>query len=429
MLDGNEFEAVSISDEQLVPWPRIAAVAAMVGFSLPTFITGLEVSTALPPWQALAALVLGSMIIFTIGGLFGTIGARTRLSSYLLVRLAFGDRGAGIVNIAFAISLLGWFGVNINLFTQAMDRLTQTLFDIQLPTILLASIAGFCMTVTTLIGFRAINWLSTLLAPVLAFVTVWLIASTLGERSLPDIMSGSADVSLTLGGGISAIVGAIIVGAIILPDITRFAKSWKGAVATAFFAYVPIQILVMGAAGMAGSLAPGSEFLDILINLGLGFGAIIIVIASSWALNSLNLYSTVLSVKATFPSLDRLVATILLGIAGVAFALMNILDSFITFLIYLSAVFVPVAGVILADFLFVRRSHYHVDNLGKGPAMNLTAFAAWAVGAAFAIAASEGLAPSPTGIAALESAGLTALVYLLAFGIGRRRSVQQLQEG
>ena len=50
--DMNEFAAVAITDDKLVPWPRVAAVAAMVAFSLPTFITGLEVSQGLSPINA-----------------------------------------------------------------------------------------------------------------------------------------------------------------------------------------------------------------------------------------------------------------------------------------------------------------------------------------------------------------------------------------
>jgi len=48
-LDVSEFAAVAISDDQLTPWPRVAAVSALVAFSLPTFITGLEISQGLPP--------------------------------------------------------------------------------------------------------------------------------------------------------------------------------------------------------------------------------------------------------------------------------------------------------------------------------------------------------------------------------------------
>ena len=120
--DVNEFSATPIADDQLVAWPRVAAVSAMVSFSLPTFITGLEVAQGLPPTETLWALIWGSVILTVIGTIMGVIGAKTRMSSYLLVRAGFGDLGASIVNVAFAISLLGWFGININLFADAVAR-------------------------------------------------------------------------------------------------------------------------------------------------------------------------------------------------------------------------------------------------------------------------------------------------------------------
>ena len=79
MDETSEFDAVAVSEDQWVAWPRIAAVAAMVAFSLPTFITGLEVYHALSPLQALLALTVGSVIIFLIGALMGSIGAKTHM--------------------------------------------------------------------------------------------------------------------------------------------------------------------------------------------------------------------------------------------------------------------------------------------------------------------------------------------------------------
>ena len=45
----------------------------------------------------------------------GGIGSETRMSSYLLTRIAFGDHGAGVVNIAFAML---WMGVAAGLVWQ-----------------------------------------------------------------------------------------------------------------------------------------------------------------------------------------------------------------------------------------------------------------------------------------------------------------------
>lgn len=408
----SEFEAVAIDDDKLTPWPRVAAVASMVAFSLPTFITGLEVYHGLSAWHTALALVIGSLVIFAVGALMGAIGSNTRMSSYLLTRIAFGDRGAGIVNIAFAISLLGWFGININLFAEAAAGLCAQLFDIHPPVNLLIIIAAVFMTALTYAGFRTINLLSTLMVPVLAIVTALLIYRALGEQSLATLMSAEKEATLTLGQGISAIVGAIIIGAIILPDITRFIRHWSGAVSVAFIAYMVVQLIVMAAASLASGATGSSDILEIMLQYGLGLGAFFIVITGSWVLNSLNLYSTVLSVKATFPNLNRHILIAGLGVLGAAAALLNLLDHFVTFLIYLSIVFIPVAGVIIVDYFLIRRASYTVEHLETNRAFAPRAFIAWSLGAAVALAMSEGVIPSASGTAAIDAVVLTALAYL-----------------
>lgn len=413
MDENSEFSAVTITDNQLVPWPRVAAVGAMVAFSLPTFVTGLEVGAGLNPMNTVWALLWGSVIIVITGAVMGMIGAKTRMSSYLLVRIAFGDRGASLVNIAFAISLLGWFGVNINLFMDAVAGLGRDVWGVELPPVSLAIFASFCMTLTTLIGFKAINILASLLVPVLVVVTVLLAKFALSKQTLSEVFALEKVETLTVGEGISAIVGAIIIGAIILPDITRFVKHWSGAIYTAVISYFIVQTVVMGAAALAGATSGKDDVLEIMLDLNLGIGAFIIVIAGSWVLNSLNLYSAVLGMKATFPKLKTVFLTIALGVIGVAAALMNILDSFITFLFWLSVLFIPVAGVLMIDALLIRPGIYNIETLDDNKTLNWKGFAAWAVGAVVAVLASEGLIPTLTKIAAMDAVILSGVIYVL----------------
>lgn len=419
--DISEFAAVAITDDKLVAWPRVAAVAAMVAFSLPTFITGLEVSQGLSPMNAVWALVLGSLIILLIGGIMGAIGAKGRMSSYLLVRIAFGDKGASLVNIAFAISLLGWFGVNINLFADAVSRLALDLFGLEVPTLALAIFASICMTAATIIGFKAINILATLMVPILAIVTFLLAKSALSTQSLTDILAAERVETITTGQGISAIVGAIIIGAIILPDITRFVRHWSGAVYTSIIAYLIVQLAVMGAAALAGSVSGKTDILDIMLDLNLGMGAFLIVIGSSWVLNSLNLYSAILGTKATFPKLNSTWLAIGLGAVGVIAALMNLLDNFIPFLIFLSDIFVPVAGVIIVDALLMRRTEYHIDTLTDNRSFNWAGLTAWAMGAGFALMISHGQISSPTGITSIDAILMAGITYTALALLSRRR--------
>ncbi|MEI8641582.1 cytosine permease [Pseudoalteromonas sp. Hal099] len=117
---------------------------------------------------------------------------------------------------------------------------------------------------------------------------------------LVDFINLEKSAALSLEDGVAAIVGGVIIGAIILPDITRFSKQKRGGVYTSFIAYMIIELLVIFVAVFAAAAMQETEILSLMLALNLGFSAFFIVIAGSWILNSLNLYSTALSVEATF---------------------------------------------------------------------------------------------------------------------------------
>ena len=291
--ENGEFATEPVPDSHTVAWYRVAFVAAMVAFSLPTFLTGVEVAVATTPRLAFEMLLVGSIILTVIGSITAAIGASTRLNSYMLNRIAFGNRGAALVNLAFALSL----------FSGAVQRMAVDAFGYSLPNWPIELFAGVVMTVTTILGFRAINILSMLLVPVLIVVTAQLIAGSLEITPLSELMSLPSGGDLTFGDGVSAVVGAVIIGAVILPDVTRFISHWSGAVYVVLISYLVIELIVTCAGGMAAIALGDLDLLNIMITLGIGGSAFAIVIFGSWVLNSLNLYSASLSVESTLPSM------------------------------------------------------------------------------------------------------------------------------
>jgi len=424
MPNGNDPH--TINSNELVVWPRIAAIAAMLSFSLPTFITGLEIHQSSSVSNTLWALVIGSLILTLIGGAMGTIGVKSRLSSYLLVKIAFGNAGAGIVNIAFALSLIGWFGVNIDLFSNAVVRLLSAEFNIIMPEWPIDIVAGCAMLITTLYGFKAINVLASIMIPILAAVTAMMLFGALDSMPLVDFINLEKSAVLSLEDGVAAIVGGVIIGAIILPDITRFSKQKRGGVYTSFIAYMVIELLVIFVAVFAAAAMQETEILSLMLALNLGFSAFFIVIAGSWILNSLNLYSTALSVEATFPHWHKKWVIVLLGLVGIGAAFINILDMFISFLAFLSDIFVPVAGVIIVDALFIKPHAYNAAALANNANFSLPAFSAWFVGAAYAVCNGALFNVSMSGITVIDAIILTAVIYtLFAKAIAPKPVVQQ----
>ena len=413
MTDANEeFATEPVPDDRTVPWLRVGVISAMVAFSLPTFVTGIEVATATAPRTAALAILGGNVLLSIIGALCGAIGARTRLSSYMLTRVAFGTRGAAIVNLAFALSLLGWFGVNIDLFGEAVLRLCRDVFGWTAMPWTVELFAGVAMTVTTIYGFRAINTLSLWLVPVLMVVTALLLAKALGSSSLPANLEAANVTGLGFGHAMSSVVGGVIIGAIILPDITRFIREWRGGIYTAFLSYAVIGSIVQAAGALAAIAFGNDDLLDMMIVVGLSWAAFAIVIAGSWILNSLNLYSTTLSIEATLPRLPNTPLILVLGGLGTVAAFFNILDVFLTFLFYLAVVFAPVAGVIAVDYLFVRRPAYRAERLSQERSLILSALFAWAAGAVVALLGASGYL-TVTGVAALDAIAVAAIAYLV----------------
>jgi cytosine permease len=411
-VESQEFATEPVPAEHTVGWLRVGLISAMVAFSLPTFVTGAEVFLAIDNARAVYSILIGCGMLTLIAAISGSIGTRTHLSSYMLARVAFGTRGAALVNIAFAISLLGWFGVNIDLFSGAILRLLQDTLQFTASPWIVELFAGVVMTATTIYGFKAINTLSLLLVPVMMVVTVVLVSKALGMRPLTDTLAAQQVPDISFGHAISSIVGGVIVGAIILPDITRFIRHWHGAVYTALLSYGVVQAIVMTAGGLASDVLGNDDFLDVLILMGLGWGAFVIVIAGSWVLNSLNLYSTSLSVEATFPRTENKLLIVGLGVLGTVAAFMNILDFFLTFLFYLAIVFVPVAGVIAVDHFFARPAAYFANLKAAERLFAPMALLAWAAGSVVALLGSESII-TLTGVAALDALLVSAVSYAI----------------
>ena len=411
-VESTEFSTEPVPDEHTVSWIRVAIIASMVAFSLPVFLTGVEIAISFSPLRTLEVFVVGTVILTVIGCITAAIGANTRLSSYMLNRIAFGSHGAALINIAFAISLLGWFGVNIDLFSGAVQRLTVDMYAVSVPAWPIEIFAGIVMTVTSVYGFRAINTLSALLVPVLIAVTAQLIVGSLTDQSLTQIMSTPSANELSFGDGVSAVVGAAIVGAVILPDITRFIRHWSGGIFVVLTSYLVIQFIVISAGGLSATALGDDDLLNIMLTLGIGWAAFAIVIFGSWVLNSLNLYSTMLSVESTAPKLNNTLLIIILGSLGTLAAFMNILNDFLSFLFYLAVIFVPVSGIIIVDYLILRRSAYHEDRLLLQQKNRPKAIAAWGLGACVALMGSWSWI-SITNIAVLDAMIVAALVYYL----------------
>jgi cytosine permease len=389
---------------------RIALINCGLALSLTGLILGVELGAALGLARSTVAFVAGGIVLALIAGITGYVGVKVRMSSYMIIRYAFGSRGSNIVNLCMAVSLFGWFGVNASLFAQAAAELWTTLTGIALPEWMFAVAGGVLMTAGAALGFRSLKFLSVLLVPVQLLVLLWLVQITLTGTGFAELLQVEPAGGITIGDAVSAVIGSWIVGAVNQPDLTRYGKTFADSAIAAAIPFFIAGSFIYVVAAMAGLWSGESDLLPVMIALGMGAAAFVFVLFSSWITNAMNLYGCSLSINAVFRNLREWHIALASGVFGTALALAGILDHFVDFVFSLGVLFTPVAGIYVVDFFCFRRDLYLSGNTDVERAVSVPAFVAWIAGIGVAVAAGKGWF-TLTGTAAIDSLLVTSLLF------------------
>ena len=83
-------------------------------------------------------------------------------------------------------------------------------------------LGGLLMIATTVFGFKALQKLSDLVVPLLLTGIIVVAYMSAQQSEFHSVMLIPGDGSLSIGLGISALVGGMVVGVTIFPDLARF---------------------------------------------------------------------------------------------------------------------------------------------------------------------------------------------------------------
>tara|TARA_R110000850_G_scaffold2230_1_gene10990 strand:- start:142 stop:1410 length:1269 start_codon:yes stop_codon:yes gene_type:complete len=411
----DDFAFEEVPPEKTVSGLRIAVVIIGIIIALPAFITGADIGFTLGFRDGVLSILVGGAILTLIAMATGTIGAKTRLSTAMIVRGTFGSVGGRFVSGILAVACLGWFGVTAEVFGQSLrEVLVVQSWDV-LPLPAYIAMGGMLMVLTTLFGFRALQRLSELTVPLLAALIAYTVYLTLNQGDYSALAEDGMGQA-TLGDGISAIVGGYAVAVTIFPDLCRFSRTPKGACLAALITYTIAMPGILMLAMIPSIVTHEHDLTIIMTTLGLGIPALVLLVFKAWATNSGNLYFASLS-TANFLAYRNLKAIIVAaGIGGVLFAMSGLTDMLIEFLVMLGVSIPPIAGIYIADFMVSGGKKD--DYTGAVPKINFAAFACWALGIGIAVAARMDFF-TLSGISAIDSMLTAAASYLLFCRIRR----------
>lgn len=350
-------------------------LVVMLGFAFfsASMLAGGNIGTSLNMPDFIKAVVIGNILLCIYTGLLACIAGDTGLSTHLLARYSFGEKGSYLLSFLVSVTQVGWFGVGVAMFAIPVSKVT----GINLWVLIIVS--GLLMTATAYFGMKSLTILSMIAVPAIA-----ILGSISAGKAITDVggISGLLAIeptgTMTMSTALAAVVATFISGGTLTPDFTRFSKDRKVAVSTTVIAFL-IGNSLMLAFGAIGAMVTGqADISEVMFTQGLIIPAIIILGLNIWTTNDNALYGSGLGFSnITKQPKNRMV--VINGIIGTLLA-MILYNNFMAWLNMLNS-FIPATGaVLIADYFIINRGRYTDFKNAKFKSVNVNAIISWVAG-------------------------------------------------
>jgi cytosine permease len=394
---------------------RVGLIVGVLAFAIPGLAIGPLIVRGVGFERAILVFVLSGLILAAVGTVTGYIGFRNRLSSYMMIRAVFGPRGAALLNSLLALCLMGWFGINMDFLSATAAQLLSLNFGLSVSPVPIELIAGAGITISTIWGFRLIDRLALWFVLVLAAMTAWLAFcgfSLQRTEALQAPVLAASDMSI--GEAMTITIGSFIVSAVLMSDFSRFVRNALDNATASFLPYLVLATLCYLAAALAATATGEADIIKMMMLLGLGNVALVIVVLSSWLTNVVNLYSAALSLSSVLTRVRERYVVVAAGLLCTGVASLDLLNRLTDFLFGLSVVFAPIAGILITDFFLIRKQTlYEVEQHTPAKGFSAAALIAWGCGIAASLLPTSGRV-FLSGIEALDGLAIASVIYCAA---------------
>ena len=416
-----------------------------LGVGLLVFVAGsnLLLYFGLNLWEALAVSIAGSVTGSILLAASGVLGTASGVPTMVSLRAVLGRRGSYVPTVLNAFQLLAWAAFELLVMGLAATAITGPFLGSATPYLWIVAFGLICglfavggplVVVRQWIEKFAI-WMVFLSTALVAYRLVTL-GLDMNLRLAPEYYLGTTSVLL----GLDLVIAMPISWWPLIADYNRFARSVRSGTTGTLAGYTLANVLFyfLGAALLVGS-ARGDVFTGIAA-LGLGAFPLLLILVDETDNGFADIYSTAVSVQNIRPRWRQLLLVV--AATGLAIAAAVALQwngqslggPFNNFLFAIGGIFVPLLGVMIADYFLVRRGRYAREEFeGVGRRRNVAAFVAWVPGTLLYLWIFWSAITSPPGIsplgATLPSFGLSAGLYWVASVVASRQATTGAARG
>jgi putative hydroxymethylpyrimidine transporter CytX len=312
------------------------------------------------------------------------IGAQARVPSMVLLRAPLGRQGSYLPTGLNMLQCLGWATFEIIIIAAAAAALSDELFGFRVEwawtVVVGAAAAGLALLgpvgVVRRILRRFALW--AVLAS-LVYLSWW----TLSEVDVGQLWAFRGEGGMTIWLGIDLVIAVTVSWVPLVADYTRFARDGRAALIGSGLGYFlgATWMLLLGIVLMQSlNLQDNADLPAAVAAGGVAAGlALLAVTVDETDEAFANIYSTAVSAQNLLPQVSQRLLIVLFSALATLGALAIELRQYESFLLLLGSFFVPLFGVLLADWLVAGR-RYGTDDVFRAPAFRPGLIAAWLAG-------------------------------------------------
>ncbi|RLC64372.1 MAG: putative hydroxymethylpyrimidine transporter CytX [Chloroflexi bacterium] len=406
-----------------------------LGVGLLVLEAGALLVPGLSPGLALLAIVVGTLVGNLLLGLAGLAGSDHAVPTMVLLRPVLGQRGSYLPSLFNLIQLIGWTAFEFWAIALAASRVSQVLFGFSGYGLWLVVFAIWCVLLALggpLVVIR--QWLEKFGVWLVYGVTAWMTIYLFTHYDIPALLSQAGTGALPFWLGVDLAVAMPISWMPLVADYNRFARRSKPAFWGTYLGYLVANVWFYGL-GMLFMLTlemaePTPEKLATAIVAMTGGAVALLVILVNETDNAFaDIYSAAVTLQNVFPHLSQRILVAIVGAVGLALAAFLTMGRYFDFLLLIGSVFVPLFGILAADYFVLRKRRLEVNELyRRGGAywyqggVNWVAVVAWAAGIAVYHLIARNV---PSLGASIPGFGATFLLYLGIVAVTRRLATKE----
>ncbi|NOR20997.1 MAG: nitrate reductase [Xanthomonadales bacterium] len=392
--------APTVESQRTWSWVNISALWVGMAVCVPAYLlaSGL-ISQGMSARQAMATVLLGNLIVLVPMMLIGHAGTKYGVPFPVLLRASFGTIGARLPGLLRGLVACGWFGIQTWVGGFAIYQILNAIsggsfigtplafIGIDLAQ-LLSFLAFWAVQVYFIAkGIESIRWLETFAAPLLILSALTLLVwAYINGGGFGSILSRPSE--FVAGGpregqfwqvfwpSLTAMIGFWSTLSLNIPDFTRFAKSQRDQMlGQALGLPIPMALLAFVSVAVTSATAVvfGETIWDPVVLAGRmgGAGAIVGLVFLLLATLTTNLAANVVAPANGFSNIAPKRISFKMGgfiTAGLGIAIMpwKLLESagsyLFVWLVGYSSLLGPIAGILIADYFFVRGCQLDTDD-------------------------------------------------------------------